>query len=92
MTLVPPRPPEGMTGFPKPVEEIRRGKADPEMEGPASTGGYDLKESKSGVRELYPVLYDAHGNGIDGFHRLEARLEELEGQQPSEVEVSAVES
>lgn len=33
---------------------------------------YDLKESKRSVRELYPVLKDAHGNIIDGFSRLEA--------------------
>jgi len=32
---------------------------------------YDLKESKRSIRELYPVLRDAHGNVIDGFHRLE---------------------
>jgi len=32
---------------------------------------YDLKESKRSVRELYPILKDAHGNVIDGFHRLE---------------------
>ncbi len=32
---------------------------------------YDLRESKRSVRELYPVLRDAHGNVIDGFHRLE---------------------
>lgn len=43
---------------------------------------YDLKESKRSVRELYPVLKDAHGNIIDGFHRLrevpEWRTETLE--------------
>ena len=33
---------------------------------------YDLGESKRSIRELYPVLLDAHGNVIDGFHRLEA--------------------
>jgi len=33
---------------------------------------YDLRESKRSIRELYPVLLDAHGNVIDGFHRLEA--------------------
>ena len=33
---------------------------------------YDLAESKRRVRELYPVLVDAHGNIVDGFHRLEA--------------------
>lgn len=32
---------------------------------------YDLRKSKRSVRELYPVLRDAHGNVIDGFHRLE---------------------
>jgi len=32
---------------------------------------YDLKDSKQSVRELYPVLRDAHGNVIDGNHRLE---------------------
>ena len=31
---------------------------------------YDLRESKKSVRELYPVLRNAHGNVIDGFHRL----------------------
>jgi len=34
--------------------------------------GYDLAKSKKSVRELYPVIKDAHGNVIDGFHRLEA--------------------
>jgi len=34
--------------------------------------GYDLQKSKKSVHELYPVLKDAHGNVIDGFHRLEA--------------------
>lgn len=33
---------------------------------------YDLRESRRRTRELYPVLVDAHGNVIDGFHRLEA--------------------
>ncbi len=33
---------------------------------------YDLKKSKDVIHELYPVLKDAHGNVIDGFHRLEA--------------------
>ena len=32
---------------------------------------YDLKASKRNVQELYPILVDAHGNMIDGFHRLE---------------------
>lgn len=32
---------------------------------------YDLRESKRSIKELYPVLKDAHGNVIDGFHRLE---------------------
>jgi hypothetical protein len=43
---------------------------------------YDLGESKRSVRELYPVLLDAHGNVIDGYHRLRAdpgwRTETLE--------------
>ena len=43
---------------------------------------YDLTESRRSVRELYPVLLDAHGNVIDGFHRLRAdpewRTETLE--------------
>ena len=43
---------------------------------------YDLGESRRSVRELYPVLLDAHGNVIDGFHRLRAdpdwRTETLE--------------
>jgi len=43
---------------------------------------YDLVESRRSVRELYPVLLDAHGNVIDGFHRLRAepdwRTETLE--------------
>jgi hypothetical protein len=34
--------------------------------------GYDLQKSKKSVHELYPVIKDAHGNVIDGFHRLEA--------------------
>jgi len=34
--------------------------------------GYDLAKSKKSVHELYPVIKDAHGNVIDGFHRLEA--------------------
>jgi len=33
---------------------------------------YDLGDSKRSVRELYPVLLDAHGNVIDGYHRLRA--------------------
>jgi hypothetical protein len=33
-------------------------------------GWYDLGLSRRSVRELYPVLLDAHGNVIDGFHRL----------------------
>ena len=33
---------------------------------------FDLKRSKEVVGHLYPVLLDAHGNVIDGFHRLEA--------------------
>jgi hypothetical protein len=33
-------------------------------------GRYDLWASRRSVRELYPVLLDAHGNVIDGFHRL----------------------
>ncbi len=31
---------------------------------------YDIKESIQKVGHLYPVLKDAHGNVIDGFHRL----------------------
>jgi hypothetical protein len=34
--------------------------------------GYDLQRSKKAVSELYPVIKDAHGNVIDGFHRLDA--------------------
>ena len=33
-------------------------------------GRYDLGVSRRSVRELYPVLLDALGNVIDGFHRL----------------------
>lgn len=33
---------------------------------------FDLKRSKEVVGHLYPVLLDAHGNVVDGFHRLEA--------------------
>lgn len=33
---------------------------------------YNLKESEKGVGQLYPVLIDAKGNVIDGFHRLKA--------------------
>lgn len=33
--------------------------------------GYDLKKSKESLGKLYPVLLDAHGNLIDGSHRLE---------------------
>jgi len=32
---------------------------------------YDLKISEK-IGQLYPVLVDAEGNVIDGFHRLEA--------------------
>ncbi len=32
--------------------------------------GYSLAASGEGLGELYPVLKDAHGNVIDGFHRL----------------------
>ncbi len=43
---------------------------------------YDLVESRRMVRELYPVLLDAHGNVVDGYHRLRAdpgwRTETLE--------------
>lgn len=31
---------------------------------------YDLKRSYEKIGALYPVLRDAHGNVIDGFHRL----------------------
>lgn len=31
---------------------------------------YDLAKSVLGLGKLYPVLKDAHGNVIDGFHRL----------------------
>ena len=30
---------------------------------------YDLKKSVEGLGQLYPILIDAHGNVIDGFHR-----------------------
>ena len=47
-----------------------------------SEEGYDLKKSKEALYELYPVLKDAYGNVIDGFHRLDAdpkwRTETLE--------------
>ena len=33
---------------------------------------YDLRVSKRRTCELYPVLVDAHGNVIDGLHRLKA--------------------
>jgi hypothetical protein len=36
---------------------------------------YDLKDSGDAVGQLYPVLVDAEGNVIDGFHRLEANPE-----------------
>jgi hypothetical protein len=36
---------------------------------------YDLKDSGDAVGQLYPVLVDAKGNVIDGFHRLEANPE-----------------
>jgi len=32
---------------------------------------YDLKKSVEGLGQLYPILIDAHGNVIDGFHRKE---------------------
>lgn len=32
---------------------------------------YDLKKSVEGLGQLYPILLDAHGNVIDGFHRKE---------------------
>ena len=35
------------------------------------TEEFDLKRSKEIVGHLYPVLLDAHGNVIDGLHRLE---------------------
>jgi DNA-binding CsgD family transcriptional regulator len=36
------------------------------------TEEYDLKKSSEGqLKQLYPILLDAHGNVIDGFHRKE---------------------
>ena len=32
---------------------------------------YDLKKSEKGIGQLCPVLVDAKGNTIDGFHRLD---------------------
>ena len=32
---------------------------------------YDIRESLKSVKQLYPVLLDANGEVIDGFHRLE---------------------
>ena len=40
--------------------------ADPESE---TEDGYDLKGSATGLGELAPILKDAQGNIIDGFHR-----------------------
>jgi len=34
-------------------------------------GEYNLAKSKEKLGALVPVLEDAHGNVIDGFHRLE---------------------
>ena len=43
---------------------------------------YDIRESLKSVRQLYPVLLDANGEVIDGFHRLDVdenwRTETLE--------------
>lgn len=36
-----------------------------------SEKSYDLKKSVEGLGQLYPILIDAHGNIIDGFHRKE---------------------
>ena len=43
--------------------------AEPE---PETEDGYDLKGSATGLGELAPILKDAKGNIIDGFHRKEA--------------------
>jgi hypothetical protein len=47
--------------------------AEPQQEEPKSADSepdaYDLKESVTGLGELAPILKDAHGNIIDGFHR-----------------------
>jgi len=44
--------------------------------------GYDLRESRKAVQELYPVLRDAHGNVIDGNQRLIANPEWREETLP----------
>jgi len=41
------------------------------MDAAAVQEKYDLDRSRQSVQELYPVLLDAHGNVIDGKHRLE---------------------
>jgi len=33
------------------------------------TEDYDLTKSSKALGKLYPILKDAHGNIIDGFHR-----------------------
>ena len=43
--------------------------AEPESD---AEDGYDLKGSATGLGELAPILKDAQGNIIDGFHRKEA--------------------
>jgi hypothetical protein len=57
--------------------------------------GYDLAKSKKSVQELYPVIKDAHGNVIDGFHRLEAdprwRTETLDNiQTPTQLALARI--
>jgi len=56
---------------------------------------YDLSESRRSVRELYPVLLDAYGNVIDGYHRLRAdpawRTETLEHiQTPTQLVLARI--
>ena len=41
------------------------------MDAAAVQEKYDLDRSRQSVQELYPVLLDAHGNVIDGYHRLD---------------------
>ncbi len=54
------------------VEEVEKVEAVEEVEEPKADeeAPYSLATSGEGLGELYPVLMDAHGNVIDGFHRL----------------------
>ena len=59
---------EGATspGAPEEPEEPKEAKEEVEEK------EYDLRDSIKKVGRLYPVLVDAHGNIIDGYHRLAA--------------------